>query len=312
MNDMNIKLSVTGERGITFSVTLAQVLAIMMLLSCNSDELADAMRTDSTVKLDHVPGRPDLDIRTSPEIAGFVSAVRRPDGAVVTYDRISGSGQIEAEAIIIEGELSPGNSPGCVNFDGDVTFNTFSTLLIEIGGTTVCTGYDQVSIANALTINSATLQVVLINDFAPSLGQRFDVLDWGSISGTFGFIDLSAATLTGNLFWDTSFVHTTGELVVGSPDDSDTDGVLDYLDNCTLVINPAQRDTDNDGFGNFCDPDFNNDLIVNAPDLAFFKTKFFTPDPDADLNGNGIVNAADLAIFKTFFFRPPGPSGLVP
>jgi hypothetical protein len=94
--------------------------------------------------------------------------------------------------------------------------------------------------------------------------------------------------------------------------DSDADKILDTMDNCTQVANLIQRDTDSDGYGNMCDPDFDNNLIVNASDLAFFKTKFFTADVDADLNGDNVVNAADLAILKTMFFKPPGPSGLVP
>ena len=94
--------------------------------------------------------------------------------------------------------------------------------------------------------------------------------------------------------------------------DADGDGLADSVDNCTLVANPGQQDTDGDNYGNSCDPDFDNNGIVNASDLAFFKSKFFTTDPDADLNGNGIVNAADLAILKSMFFKPPGPSELVP
>lgn len=94
--------------------------------------------------------------------------------------------------------------------------------------------------------------------------------------------------------------------------DADSDIVADSVDNCTLAPNADQRDTDDDGYGNACDPDFNNDGIVNATDLAFFKPRFFTSDPDADLTGDGIVNAADLAILKTFFFKPPGPSALAP
>jgi hypothetical protein len=88
--------------------------------------------------------------------------------------------------------------------------------------------------------------------------------------------------------------------------DSDGDGVNDNADNCILIVNPLQRDTDGDGFGNYCDPDFNNDLIVNAADLGYLKSSFFSSDPDADLNGDGVVNAADLAILKSFFFQPPG------
>ena len=94
--------------------------------------------------------------------------------------------------------------------------------------------------------------------------------------------------------------------------DSDADKILDAMDNCTQVVNLDQRDTDADSYGNICDPDFDNNLIVNASDLAFFKTKFFTTDVDADLNGDSIVNAADLAILKLMFFKAPGPSGLVP
>lgn len=89
--------------------------------------------------------------------------------------------------------------------------------------------------------------------------------------------------------------------------DSDGDGVNDLTDNCKLVANAAQRDTDNDGFGNYCDADFNNDGLTNATDLGFLKSKFFTTDADGDLNGDGIVNALDLGIFKALFFLPPGP-----
>jgi hypothetical protein len=90
--------------------------------------------------------------------------------------------------------------------------------------------------------------------------------------------------------------------------DTDGDGVIDSSDNCIQVQNSLQRDTDGDGYGNFCDPDFDNNLIVGSADLAYFKSKFFSNDPDADLNGDGIVSGGDLAIFKPMFFQPPGPS----
>ena len=103
--------------------------------------------------------------------------------------------------------------------------------------------------------------------------------------------------------------------------DIDADGVTDSADNCFLKPNGplipdaggnVQRDTDGDGYGNICDPDFDNSGIVNAADLAYMKTRFFTTDADADLTGEGIVNAADLAILKTMFFGPPGPSCCAP
>ena len=94
--------------------------------------------------------------------------------------------------------------------------------------------------------------------------------------------------------------------------DTDGDGVLDADDNCTLVPNADQRDVDGDGFGNICDPDFDNNLFVNAADLAQLKANFFTSNPLTDLNGDGFVNAADLAILKNMFFGAPGPAGPLP
>ena len=108
--------------------------------------------------------------------------------------------------------------------------------------------------------------------------------------------------------------NSNGFIALGSsPDtDADNDSVIDANDNCVVVPNANQRDTNGDGYGSICDPDLNNDLIVQAADLALFKPLFFTTDPDADFDGNGRVQAGDLAIMKKFFFLPPGPSCVAP
>ena len=95
--------------------------------------------------------------------------------------------------------------------------------------------------------------------------------------------------------------------------DTDQDGVPDALDNCTLVANANQRDTDGDGYGNACDADLNNDGAINAVDLGLLKDRFFdTGNLDADFNGDGVVNSVDLGVMKASFFGAPGPSGLAP
>lgn len=91
--------------------------------------------------------------------------------------------------------------------------------------------------------------------------------------------------------------------------DVDGDAVEDAVDNCLNVSNPAQRDTDADGFGNFCDGDFDNNLVVGFPDLGYMKAHFFGADPDADMDGDGAVSFSDLALLKQSFFDAPGPAG---
>ena len=58
--------------------------------------------------------------------------------------------------------------------------------------------------------------------------------------------------------------------------DTDADNVLDFMDNCTMVANTTQQDSDGDDFGNACDSDFNNDNQVNSLDIGLFKSMFFT------------------------------------
>jgi hypothetical protein len=94
--------------------------------------------------------------------------------------------------------------------------------------------------------------------------------------------------------------------------DVDHDLVDDVVDNCLGAANNSQRDTDGDGYGNWCDADLNNDAKVNFADLAIFRSRFATSNADADLDGNGNVNFADLARFKALFGQPPGPSATLP
>lgn len=104
--------------------------------------------------------------------------------------------------------------------------------------------------------------------------------------------------------------------------DLDSDGILDGADNCTDVPNGpdipdagenSQLDTDNDGYGNACDPDFNGNGIVDPFDFSLLKSRFGqTGFPDQDLNGNEIVDPADFSKLKSMFGQPPGPSGLAP
>lgn len=99
------------------------------------------------------------------------------------------------------------------------------------------------------------------------------------------------------------------EAVRASGTDSDGDGVDNAFDNCQFAANADQIDADDDGFGNVCDADLNNDNVTNVTDLGLLRAAFFSADAVADFNSDGIVNVVDLAVLRTLFFAPPGPAG---
>lgn len=99
--------------------------------------------------------------------------------------------------------------------------------------------------------------------------------------------------------------------------DADQDGVVTPQDNCTLLLNPSQCDSDNDGYGNRCDGDLNNNGFTNAQDYILFRAQLGGSSAApvynrADLNCNGHVNAQDYILFRQRLGLASGPSGLVP
>ncbi|HEY8155963.1 MAG TPA: thrombospondin type 3 repeat-containing protein [Myxococcota bacterium] len=101
--------------------------------------------------------------------------------------------------------------------------------------------------------------------------------------------------------------------------DADADGVPDPTDNCLLVGNPSQLDSDGDGFGNACDADFDQDGATGALDFGTFRRCWGRTLPasagppadptceESDMDGNGVVSALDFALFKSEFLTPVGP-----
>ena len=95
--------------------------------------------------------------------------------------------------------------------------------------------------------------------------------------------------------------------------DTDGDGIEDANDNCTLISNLSQLDTDGDDYGNACDTDLNGSGLTNFIDVGLFVNEFGSVGSNAaDFDGSGFVNFLDFALIPQFLFAPPGPSGLAP
>jgi hypothetical protein len=98
--------------------------------------------------------------------------------------------------------------------------------------------------------------------------------------------------------------------------DQDGDGVCNNQDSCLIELNPFQRDTNQDGYGNICDPDVNNDGMVGGPDFVILQIEWGKTlgdpdyDPDVDLDGDGVIGQGDYDIMLLYWGGQPGPSGL--
>jgi hypothetical protein len=82
-------------------------------------------------------------------------------------------------------------------------------------------------------------------------------------------------------------VDTDGDAVGDACEiDDDADGVDDDLDNCPRAANPNQNDVDGDGAGDVCDPDIDGDGIDNDEDRCRFLHSTDNTDSDADGDGD--------------------------
>ncbi|MEM7083004.1 MAG: hypothetical protein AAF465_09740 [Pseudomonadota bacterium] len=106
----------------------------------------------------------------------------------------------------------------------------------------------------------------------------------------------------------TALADATNISAANSLSDDDGDGAYDLFDNCLATANADQYDSDQDGFGNVCDADFNNDCVINFVDINMFSTAFASSSEDFDLNNDGVVNFLDFSVLAGLFLNPPGPS----
>jgi streptogramin lyase len=77
--------------------------------------------------------------------------------------------------------------------------------------------------------------------------------------------------------------------------DSDLDGLGNFCDNCVFVADATQVDTNQDGYGNRCDADFDDNGAVGLSDYGFLISRFgvsTTTNPNLDL---------DLSLTHTIF-----------
>jgi hypothetical protein len=110
---------------------------------------------------------------------------------------LTGDGTIISNFELTDGAaIAPGNSPGLLTIDGDLTMTGGSRLAIEIGGSARGVDYDALVVTGALDLQNALLDVSFINGFTPMLGDTFSIVEAGSLSGRFA--NVPDSILVGN------------------------------------------------------------------------------------------------------------------
>ena len=101
----------------------------------------------------------------------------------------TGAGTIGGTLMNTGGNLSPGPAIGVLSMGpgSDYQQGSMGNLVVELGGSTPATQYDQLAIAGNAQLDGQ-LQIQLINGFVPSPGESFEVLTSRSQSGRFASI----------------------------------------------------------------------------------------------------------------------------
>ncbi|MBN1909479.1 MAG: PEP-CTERM sorting domain-containing protein [Pirellulales bacterium] len=231
---------------------------------------AGTLRTGGLINNGHVGvGNGDLDVVGSVVNNGDVAV--QPGATATFYGPVSGPGSFPgAGTIVFLSSYSPGSSPGDIAFGGNLTLVSTSQLTMELGGAEAGTEYDRLQIAGELTLDGV-LEIVLIDEFTPSAGNVFDILDWSSCTGTFDHVLLP--DLGAELCWDLGSLYDSGELAVLTstfmPGDANRDGRVDALDARTLAENWL-KSTGMD----WSKGDFNDDGAVDDLDASIMAANW--------------------------------------
>jgi hypothetical protein len=211
--------------------------------------------------------------------------------------------------------IGPTSISGLAREIDALTYNTVTHSLVGIS-----TGYSSLYTVDKAT-GALTLQAVL-QPSGLSNNHNIGDLTYDAAGNQYYSDDVNGHIYVTDpnapVFNDVAIIAGLGNvdgLLVVPAQDSDGDGIPDLLDNCINVANPSQLDSDSDGYGNICDPDFNNDGVVNINDFNRLKARLgITPVTDlvTDLDGNGAVNINDLNRLKSYLGKPPGPWGMHP
>jgi len=107
---------------------------------------------------------------------------------ILQMGELFGTNTLHAD-VINGGLIAPGNSPGLLTIDGDYTQESTGTLLMELAGLNLGSGYDSLNITGTANL-AGILDIQLLDGFTLTAGDSFDLLTAALIQGNFDSINL--------------------------------------------------------------------------------------------------------------------------
>jgi T5SS/PEP-CTERM-associated repeat protein len=186
------------------------------------------------------------------------------------------------------GLVSPGDSPGVLAIDGDYTQQADGEMRIELAGINPGSEHDHLQISGHFSI-AGTLEVKLLEDFVPSVGDAFEVIGYSSHFGQ--FTDTQGLTHLGGfpgLYLDVDYGESALTLIASAMlGDADLDGQVTRDDFNTLASHFGQP-------GGWMQGDFNGDGIIDRADFNSLAANF---GRSLDVNNAPVPEPATFLLF---------------
>ena len=189
-NNMVNALTFTGSNSLTINAT-GQLTVASGTLNVQSGSSVVSGGTLNTPGNFNKTGDGRLNLQSNASIngtanvdAGILSVngqLNANSVVVAPGGTLGGSGVIVAQNVRVNGNLSPGNSPGTLNVVGNLVLTGANSTIIEIASPTT---FDRIIVSGQVTLGGA-LNAVAYGGATITPGTRYDFLQAGSIVGAF-------------------------------------------------------------------------------------------------------------------------------
>ncbi len=99
---------------------------------------------------------------------------------------IQGSGILAGDYTVVNGAaVAPGNSPGLLTINGDMTFGSAGLLSTQLAGLSRGSQYDALDVSGDVVISGAILDVSFLNGFTPTSNDAFIIMRAHHVTGRF-------------------------------------------------------------------------------------------------------------------------------